>query len=423
MPSGVLFVHNNFPAQFRDIAAALQARGVPVAAIGGARAPGLGGIMIGRYNLPRGSTPGIYNLATRAEADLIRARSALEMGRELKERGVDPAVIVGHPGWGETTLLDDVFPGARQVLFGEFFYRGRGLDIDFDTEFFPLTDDAVLLGKTKNAVMALALTDADAIVCPTAFQASTLPRVFQPLVRIIHEGIDVEAIRPAPAEPFALPDGRTIAPGTPVITHVNNQMEPLRGLHIFARALPRLMAEIPDAQVLVMGQDTERPYGGRLPDGRTWREACFEGLEIDPRRIHFLGKTPHGEMLAALKLSTAHVYYTYPFVLSWSLVEAMASGCYVIGSDTPPLHDAIEDGVNGRLLPFFDVEALSAAMIEACRNPDASAQMRAAARATAVAKFARADGRAAWLKLLAEMGVDLSPPPPRPTMPEEFRFS
>ena len=109
-------------------------------------------------------------------------------------------------------------------------------------------------------------------------------------------------------------------------------------------------------------------------------------------------------------------------MLSWSLVEAMASGCYVIGSDTPPLHDAIEDGVNGRLLPFFDVEALSAAMIEACRNPDASAQMRAAARATAVAKFARADGRAAWLKLLEEMGVDISPPPP-PTMPEEFRFS
>jgi len=411
MPSGVLFVHNNFPAQFRDLAQTLKARGVPIAAIGAVRAPGLQDVTIGRYSLPRGSTPGIFNLAVRAEADLIRGRSAFDMARALKERGVDPAVIVGHPGWGETVLLDEVFPDARRILFSEFFYRGRGLDIDFDTEFFPLTDDAVLLGKTKNAVMTLALSDADAIVCPTRFQASVLPAVFQPRVRIIHEGIDVEAVAPSPPQPFALPDGRVIAPGAPVITHVNNHMEPLRGLHIFARALPRLMAEIPDAQVLVMGQDAERPYGGKSSDGRTWREVCFEGLAIDPARIHFLGKTPHEQMLAALRLSTAHIYYTYPFVLSWSLVEAMASGCYVIGSDTAPLHDAIEDGVNGRLLPFFDVEALSTAMIEACRNPQASAPLRAAARATAVAKFARSDGRAAWLKLLEEMGLEIPPAP------------
>jgi len=420
MRSGVLFVHNNFPAQFRDLVTTLQARGVPVAAIGGARAGGAKDVLVGRYNLPRGSTPGIFPLAVRAEADLIRASSALGMARALKARGFDPAVIVGHPGWGETVLLDEAFPDAKRIIFSEFFYRGRGLDIDFDTEFFPLTEEAVLLGKAKNAVMALALTEADAIVCPTRFQASVLPKVFQPLVRTIHEGVDVNAIMPGPAQPFALPDGRVIAAGTPVITHVNNQMEPLRGLHIFARALPRLMTEVPDAQVLVMGrEDAERPYGGRPPDGRSWREVCFEGLAIDPARLHFLGKTPHEQMLAALRLSTVHVYYTYPFVLSWSLVEAMASGCNIIASDTAPLRDAIQDGVNGRLLPFFDVEALSAAMIAACRDPGASAPLRAAARATAVAKFSRKDGRAAWLKLLAEMGVQISPPPPTP---EEFRF-
>src|SRR5437899_2975496 len=209
------------------------------------------------------------------------------------------------------------------------------------------------------------------------------PAPDRPRVRVIHEGVDVDAIRPGPAEPFALDDGRVIAPGAPVITHVNNHLEPLRGLHIFARALPRLMAEIPDAQVLVIGRDAARPYGGAPPDGRTWREVAFDGLDVDPARLHFLGKPPPGRMLEALRLSTAHVYYTYPFVLSWSLVEAMASGCYVVGSDTPPLHDAIEDGVNGRLLPFFDVAALSEALIAACRDPQASAPLRAAARATA----------------------------------------
>jgi glycosyltransferase involved in cell wall biosynthesis len=200
-----------------------------------------------------------------------------------------------------------------------------------------------------------------------------------------------------------------IWPGAPVITYINNHMEPVRGLHIFARALPRLMAEVPDAQVVMIGGDNPRPYGAQPEAGRTWREICFEGVEIDPARLHILGKVPHDRMLAALRLSSAHVYFTYPFVLSWSLVEAMALGCYILGSDTAPLHDAIADGVNGRLLPFFDAEALAQAMIEACRDPAASAPLRAAARRTAVEKFSRRDGREAWIALLRELGADIPP--------------
>jgi glycosyltransferase involved in cell wall biosynthesis len=409
MGSGVLFVHNNFPAQFRDLAETLVARGVPCAAIGAHTAPGLPILPTAKYRLPRGTTPQIFPFATRAEADLIRARSALDAARALKNQGFDPAVIVGHPGWGETVLLDDAFPAAKQVLYPEFFYHGRGVDIGFDTEFLQPSDDAILMGKTKNAVIALALTDADAIVAPTEFQASLLPSIFRPRLRVIHEGVDVEAIRPAPAAPFALDDGRVIAPGTPVITHINNQLEPLRGLHIFLRALPRLLAAVPQAQVLIAGGASTRAYGGSPRDGRSWREICLEGVEdrLDPARVHWLGRVPHERMLAALQLSTAHVYYTYPFVLSWSLVEAMASGCYVIGSDTAPLRDAITDGVDGKLLPFFDVDALSEALIAACRDPDASKPLRAAARETAVARFSRAKGRAAWLELLGEMGVPI----------------
>ena len=407
MSQGVLFVHTNFPAQFRDLAQTLVARGVRCAAIGQSNAPGIEGMPIGRYALNRGTAPGILPFAVRAEADLIRGSGALRIARTMKEQGCDPAVIVGHPGWGETVFLDEVWPNAKRVMFSEFFYRGRGLDIDFDQEFFETTEDAVLLGKAKNAVMTLALSDADVIVAPTEFQAAVLPPVFRPLVRVIHEGVDVDAIRPVAGAPFALPDGRMIAPGAPVITYVNNHMEPMRGIHIFARALPRLMAEVPDAQVLVFGWENPRPYGGQPPEGKTWREIAFEGVDVDPARLHFLGKRPHEELLAAMQISTAHVYYTYPFVLSWSLVEAMASGCYIIGSDTPPLHDAIKDGVNGRLLPFFDVDALSQAMIQACRDPQASTRLRAAARATAEARFSSRDGREAWIGLLRELGVQI----------------
>jgi glycosyltransferase involved in cell wall biosynthesis len=405
MSDGVLFAHNNFPAQFVDLATGLQARGVRCAAIGGATAPGLPGMPYGRYSLPRGSTEGIFPLAVRAEADLIRAESALRVARGLKAQGFDPAVIVGHPGWGETVLLKEAFPDARQVMFAEFYYHGHGLDVGFDTEFFDHTDEAALKAEAKNAVMCMAYAQADAIVAPTEFQASTLPPVFRALTRVIHEGVDTDAIRPGPAEPFPLPDGRVIAPGTPVVTYANNHMEPLRGLHIFARALPRLMAEVPEARVLMFGQDSAKPYGGQTVDGRSWRETVFEGLAVDPSRLHMMGKVPHDQMLAAFRLGAAHVYYTYPFVLSWSLVEAMALGCNIVASDTPPLHDAIEDGVSGRLLPFFDPEALADALIAACRDPEASLHMRSAAREAAVANFSRTKGREAWFSLLRDLGL------------------
>lgn len=406
--AGVLFVHNNFPAQFRTLAEALVARGVPCVAIAQNHAvdkvPGLPWI---KYGLPRGTTPGILPLAVRAEADLLRGTMALEAAKHIANQGFTPDVIVGHTGWGETVLLKEVWPEAKQVLYPEFFYAGHGLDIGFDTEFKPTTEEGVLLGTTKNAVSALALTKADAIVCPTKFQASTLPDVFQPRVRVIHEGVDLAALRPGPAEPFALGDGRSLASGTPVVTHVNNNMEPLRGLHIFARALPRLLAEVPAAHVILIGQTGTRGYAGEAPGGKTWTDVCFEGVEVDPGRVHFLGRVPHERMLAALRLSTAHAYYSYPFVLSWSLAEAMAMGCYVVGSDTAPLRDAIEDGVNGRLLPFFDPAALAQSLIDACRAPQTTAGMRAAARRTAERLFDRKAGLARWFELLREMGLAL----------------
>lgn len=407
MSSGVLFVHNNFPGQFGDLAETLMARGVACAAIGQDHAPGLPGVQMARYRLPRGSTPGIFPMAVRTEADLIRARSAYDAAVALKDAGLDPAVIVAHPGWGESTFLADVFPNAKSVAFAEFYYHGRGYDVGFDTEFHPANLESALRADAKNGVMAMAYASADAIVAPTPFQAGSLPRRLRDDVRIIHEGVDIEAIRPAPAQPFALPDGRVIAPGTPVITHVNNHMEPLRGLHSVARALPRLLAEVPDAQAIFIGDPTKKPYGGEAPGGLSWQEVCFQGVDYDPARVHFLGRVPHAQMLAALRLGVAHTYYTYPFVLSWSLSEAMASGCYVIGSDTAPVRDAIQDGVNGRLLPFTDSAALADALIAACRDPQAAAPLRAAARRTAETMFSRAKGREAWMSLLGELGVEI----------------
>jgi glycosyltransferase involved in cell wall biosynthesis len=375
-------------------------------AIGSETASELPGVTLARGANRRGTTAGMFPLAVRAEADLIRAYAAFEAARALRAQGFDPKVVIGHPGWGETVLMKEIFPNARLILFHEFYYAGHGLDIGFDPEFGVPAPATVLAGTTKNAVQALALSQADAIVAPTRFQASTLPPIFRAAARIIHEGIDVQTASPGSPAPFEVPAGPTILPGTPVITHVNRNLEALRGLHILLRALPRLQAEVPGVQTIIVGSAERRAYGGAAPDGKTWKEISLEraGEGLDLSRVHFTGPLPHGRMIEALRLSSAHVYYTYPFVLSWSLAEAMACGAYVIGSDTAPMRDAIEDGVNGRLLPFFDVDALSQAMVDACRAPEAAAPLRAAARRTAVERFDQAKGRAAWLDLLREVG-------------------
>ncbi|WP_374570399.1 glycosyltransferase [Phenylobacterium sp.] len=401
----VLFVHSNFPAQFRDLARELVARGVACAAIGGQTSPGLEGVRLAKWSNSKASTPGILPLAVRAEADLIRGRAALDAALELKAEGFEPDLIIGHPGWGETVFLEEPFPKARRILFSEFFYKGRGADVGFDDEFLPTSFETIIGATAKNAVLSLALTQADAIVCPTEFQASTHPDIFRPRMRLIHEGVDTQAIRPAPRTRIILPDRTPIEPETPLITHVNRNLEPLRGLHVFLRALPRVLDEAPDARVLIVGAEAKRGYGGSPLDGRSWKEVCLDGLEdrLDWSRVHFLGRLPHNQMLTVLRASTAHVYYSYPFVLSWSLLEAMASGCYIIGSDTAPVRDALADGVNSRLVDFFDVDGLSAALIDACRRPEAFGALRAAARATAVEHFDAAAGRAAWLSLIDEV--------------------
>lgn len=408
MTDGVLFVHWAFPGQFSHLAQALVARGMPCAAVGHHHADDVPGVDLVRYALPRGSTPGVYAPAMAAEGDFIRGSIAFQAAQGLKAKGFDPAVIVGHAHWGETVFLKELFPDARQVIYPEYFSQAKDHAAAFDPEFQPSGLQAQLLAKAKPAVMALELCDADAIVVPTPFQAATLPAVFQPRVRIIHEGVDTEALKPEPGKELTLADwGVTIRPGDPVITHINNFLEPLRGLHILARALPKVLAAVPEARVLISGH--ARKGGGYTgaSEEEDWKARSLKGVDLDMSRVHFLGWTDHAFMHEALRVSTAHVYYTYPFVLSWSVIEAMALGCYIVASDTAPLHDAIDDGVNGRLLPFFDVDALSDALIEACRNPQASASMRQAARRTAVERFDRKDSLSAWFGLLREMGLKI----------------
>jgi glycosyltransferase involved in cell wall biosynthesis len=410
----VLFVHTNFPAQFKFLAESLTARGARCAAIASNTGQPVDKVSLVRWKAKRGSAKDIFDPATRAEADMIRGAAAAEAAISLKNQGFVPDLIVGHPGWGETLFLRQIFPAAKQILYGEFYYRATGADVGFDPEFAIPGLAEVFRVHAKNATMTLALLDAEAIVCPTTFQASLFPEAFGPRIAVIHEGVDTAHIDRIADARFKLTNGRVLDRSRPVITFINRRFEPQRGYHIFMRALPAVLAAVPNAEVLLIGSDDPDVYGFRAPAGTTWKRVLLNEVKdrLDMKRVHFTGHLPHEQMLAALSLSAAHVYYTYPFVLSWSLLEAMACRALVIASDTAPLRDAVENGKNGILLDFFDVNALAEALVQACREPARFAPLREAARETIVARFDRDRlCRPAWLELVQRMAGEMTAAP------------
>jgi len=403
--ANILIVHQNFPGQFPHIADALLKRGDKVAAIGGKTARARPGVDFRRWSTERGTTKGIFDPATRAEADLIRGIAAANVAMQLKRDGFMPDVIVGHPGWGETIFLKEVWPEARIILFGEMLYRSHGGDLNFDPEFGGIDMARNLRAHAKNATQVLAFAYADRIVCPTPFQASSFPDSLQPMIHVLHEGVDITHAERRPGARLTVPGGKALDGTTPVITFVNRTFEPLRGFHIFMRALPDLLSACPEAEVVLIGQAALSGYGGASPNGKDWKTLMLDELgdRLDLSRVHFMGKVAHSVLIDAFSIARAHVYYTYPFVLSWSLVEAMAAECTIVASDTAPVRDAITDGAEGVLLPFFDVAALSDTLIRTVRKPDEFASMGAAARRRAVKDYDMQRGVSGWLSLIDDL--------------------
>jgi glycosyltransferase involved in cell wall biosynthesis len=400
----ILFVHNKFPGRFEFLLPALKAAGHEMAAIaqGGRQ---VDDIPLLPWRNERPNTPEIFLLALRAETDLMRGRAAADCALQLRDAGFKPDLIIGHPAWGETAFIGEVFPTARQILVGEFYYRAKGADVGFDPEFEQPTIEDDFKVHAKNAIMAMAYVEADIIVCPTRFQASVFPTAFQDRIEIIHEGIDSARIKRIPGAQLRI-RGNTVLDGSaPVITFVNRVFEPMRGFHIMMRALPAVLDAVRNVHILMIGSDKTRGYGLTSPDGRAWRSHMMHELgdRIDRSRVVFTGTVPHETMLSALSISWAHVYYTYPFVLSWSLLEAMATECLVLGSDTPPVRDAIENGVNGILNGFFDVGRLSQAMVEACQDQATARSLRKKARESILERFDQHRVcRPAWLRLIEQ---------------------
>ena len=379
----VLFVHNNFPGQFlhiaRALASALQAR---LVAIGSSTAQKIKGIELSTYSLRDINLSATHPFARRFQIECHRAEQVLYLLSSLSRSGFVPDLIVAHPGWGETLPLRTMFPHARIVLYCEFFYGVQGRDVGFDPEFPEAGADAHVALHLKNASTLLALADCDSGISPTNWQRSTFPKEYREKITTIHEGVNVDLAKPSPAAVFRLPSGRELHRSDEVVTFVARSLEPLRGYHIFMRALPRIMAERPHAQIVIVGSEGAS-YGASPPSDKTWKSIFFEEVihQIDQKRLHFVGRLPYSSYLNALQISSVHVYLTYPFVLSWSLLEAMSAGCLVIGSDTAPVREVLNNK-NGLLVPFFDYEQLAGQVIEALAYPRRFRSIRVQARQT-----------------------------------------
>jgi glycosyltransferase involved in cell wall biosynthesis len=385
----VLFVHQNFPGQYVHLVRFLAANPRNEVVFITQRTAGeIPGVRTIRYKPRRSSSPHVHHYLRDVENAVLNAQEVARIAENLRDGGFKPDVMLGHNGWGEIWYLKDIYPDVPLLGYFEFFYRLQGADVGFDPAD-PGTPDTAPRLRTKNLGNLLALDTADLGQCPTEWQKSVYPRRYHSMLHVIHEGIDTAAIRPDAAAQLGLGAADVkLNAGDEVVTYVARNLEPYRGFPSFMRALPLILAKRPKAHVIIIGGD-QVSYGTRLPPGQTHRQRMLAELggALDLTRVHFLGKIPHPALITVLQISRVHVYLTYPFVLSWSLLEAMSAGCLVVGSRTSPVEEVIQHGANGLLVDFFSPREIAEQVIAALEDRDAFAALRHSARETIVSRY------------------------------------
>jgi len=375
----ILFVHQNFPAQFKHLAPELVNLGhdVRVLRFGVSRPRALDEIEEYQCQTKTAVNTCAHPWMTDIESKVIRGEACYREAKKLKNSGYYPDKIISHPGWGESLFLKEVWPKAMLGMYCEFYYSGTGLDVGFDPEFEVDTVDETCRIKLKNLNNDMHAESIDSAICPTNWQASTFPNNIRSKISIIHDGIDTSVAVPDQGTKLTLRNGSVISAEDEIITFVARNLEPYRGYHSFMRALPEILGRKPNARVMIVGED-KRGYGS-MPDpsrysrGNTWKKIFFDEISNElteemRSRIHFLGRIPYDKLISLFQISSVHVYLTYPFVLSWSLLEAMSAGCAIVASRTGPLLEVIEHEKNGVYIDFFNHEELSSAVIDLLDN-------------------------------------------------------
>jgi len=396
----ILFIHQHFPGQFKFLAPALVDKGHTVRAlcITPEKTFSAAGVGVYQYQTDRGTTPNIHPWVMDLETKVIRAEACYKAAMKLKESGYKPDLIMAHIGWGESLFIKEVWPDAKLVIYGEFYYHASGADVGFDPEF--ATPDGIACAMRAKNLNNIAHFDlADATISPTEWQKSTFPEPFRSKITVVHDGIDTDQLLPNPKATLTVTVGKNkplvLTRKDEILTFVNRNLEPYRGYHTFMRALPAILKDRPNLKVLIVGGD-QVSYGA-APDPNIYGKLSWKEIfanELRPQlsktqwqQLIFVGHVPYEYFVPLLQISTAHVYLTYPFVLSWSLLEAMSMGCAIVGSDTAPVQEVIKHNHNGLLVDFFKPHELASAVTELLDDPALREKLGAAARKTIVEQY------------------------------------
>lgn len=382
-----LFLHSNFPAQFRHLVAVLANDPNHEVVFGTMRPDGnIPGVKKVLYKPAREVSPQTHHYVRSLESAVLQGQAVCRLGQMLKANDFEPDVVYGHSGWGPPLFMKDVFPNAKLVCYFEWFYLAHGSDCDFDPGE-PLAFDDELRIRLKNAPLLLDLASCDRGLCPTHWQKQQFPPEFQAKLTVLHDGVDTSFFQPNPGAKLVLPTvNLNLSHVDEVVTYVARGMEPYRGFPQFMQAVAIIQSRRPRCHVVVVGEDRVA-YGKPLENGKTYKQQMLETLPLDLARLHFTGPLPYSQYLQVLQASSVHIYLTRPFVLSWSMLEAMSAGCLVLGSQTAPVQEVIQDRVNGLLVDFFSPQAIADRVDEVFAHPDRMAAVRTQARQTIQARY------------------------------------
>ena len=382
----LMFLHNNFPAQFGALARYMSRRGHDVTFGTSWRGTPPDWLRMVRYRPHRTVGKQQHPYLAFVESAVLNGQALARVAWKMKDEGYSPNLVVAHSGWGPGLYVRDIWPDAKYLGYFEWYYRPTGADLGFLDA--ATRDDRHRI-RTRNAAILLDLAACERGIVPTAYQASQFPEPFRRKLTVQHDGVDTDYHTPEPGRRLKLP-GLDLSHVEELVTYVARGMEPYRGFPQAMAAFAKVQKQRRRAHIVIVGEDRVA-YGRRLRDGDTFRKKMLRELDFDLDRLHFTGRLPRNLYREVLRASTVHVYLTIPFVLSWSMIEAMSAGCLLIASDTEPVREVVRDSENGLLVDFFDTEALAERVCEALDRPGAFAHLRDGARRTAVERYAAAN--------------------------------
>jgi len=407
----ILFLHPNFPAQFRHLATSFGSdpKNQVVFATKNERPewviPGVQKVV---YSPSREARPETHHYLRTLENAVLQGQAVFRIAEKLKSMGFFPDIIYGHSGWGPTLFMKDAFPKTKLMCFFEWFYHSRGSDADFDPTD-PLTVDDLCRIRLKNAPICHDLYACDWGLSPTEWQKSQFPPEFHDKISVIHDGVDTDYFQPVPDAKLVLPE-LDLSGVDEIVTYVSRGMEPYRGFPQFIESLAYLLERRPNCHVVAVGSERVC-YGKSLPDGKSYKAYMQEKVKLDWSRVHFVGSLPYGLYLKVIQASSAHIYLTRPFVLSWSMIESMSAGCAIVASDTPPVREVIRDGENGLLVDFFSPKQIADRVCEVLDHPTRMADLRDRARETVLERYALAKLLPRHLQLVRDVANGQVSPP------------